>query len=119
MVKHACAAWIGHGGRLSSGEDKFRIWDSYWSSDRLHSFGADQDPQVAQTLDRYWSNIVRRLAAGASVLDIGCGNGAIGLIMMRTAQALGGSLTVSAIDEAAIDPPRYLPQHAAVLKTID
>jgi ubiquinone/menaquinone biosynthesis C-methylase UbiE len=104
---------------LSSGEDKFRIWDAYWTSERLYSFGADQDAAYAQTLDRYWSSIVRRLAAGAAVLDVACGNGAVGQIMVRTAQALGGSLIITGIDEAAIDPPRYLPQHAEVLKGIE
>src|ERR1700752_2485253 len=97
---------------LSTAEEKFRIWDAYWNTDRLHSFGADLDPQAAQTLDKYWSGIVRRLAAGASVLDLACGNGAAGLIMARTAHALGATLAITGIDEASIDPPRYLPQHA-------
>lgn len=104
---------------MSAGEDKFRIWDAYWNSDRLYSFGADQDAAYAQTLDRYWSGIVRRLPAGGAVLDVACGNGAVGQIMHRTAQALGGSLSIVGIDEAAIDPPRYLPQHAEVLKAIE
>jgi ubiquinone/menaquinone biosynthesis C-methylase UbiE len=104
---------------LSSAEDKFRIWDAYWTTDRLYSFGADQDTAYAKTLDRYWSGIVRRLAAGATVLDVACGNGAVGQIMVRTAQALGGSLAITGIDEAIIDPPRYLPQHAEVLKEIE
>jgi len=46
-------------------------------------------------------------------------NGAVGLIMIRTAQALGATLAITGIDEAAIDPPRYLPQHADDLNAID
>jgi len=103
---------------LSSADEKFRIWDAYWTTDRLHSFGADVDPLFAQTLDRYWSGVVRRLSAGAAVLDIACGNGAVSLAMAKTAQVLGGSLAITGIDEAAIDPAKYLPQHADFLAGI-
>ena len=57
---------------MASAGDKFRVWDSYWQDNRLYSAGAD-DPQIAATLDHYWTMAVRKLTLGAAVLDIACG----------------------------------------------
>jgi ubiquinone/menaquinone biosynthesis C-methylase UbiE len=102
---------------LSSAGDKFRVWDSYWQDSRLYSAGAD-DPQIAATLDHYWTMAVRRLTVGAAVLDVACGNGAAGLALSLGAKALKGSVAVTGIDEAMIDPPRYLPDKAEALSEI-
>jgi len=103
---------------LVAGDGKFHIWDAYWREDRLYALGADLDPEIANTLERYWAAFVRRLSSGAAVLDVGCGNGAAALALLRAARALGGTLAISGIDEAAIDPPQCVPEHAVDLRDI-
>jgi len=116
---HGGALSIGVIAALSSADEKFRVWDAFWRNDRLHSFCNDSDVQTPQTLEKYWAGVVRRLASGSRVLDVACGNGAVGYAMARAAHVMGGSLAITGIDEAAIDPPRYLPNHADILRGIE
>jgi ubiquinone/menaquinone biosynthesis C-methylase UbiE len=100
-------------------DEKFHVWDAYWHDNRIQSIGASADPQLLATLEKYWAGVVLRLTPGTAILDIACGNGAVGLTMARTAQAMSGALAITAIDEAMIDPPRYVPEHAGILSGID
>lgn len=99
-----------------AGDDKFRIWDAYWQDRRLYSAGVDSDPVIAQTLEQHWALLARALPEGSRVLDIACGNGCVGLSMLRSVEAGGGALAITGIDSAAIDPPRFVPEQADVLQ---
>jgi ubiquinone/menaquinone biosynthesis C-methylase UbiE len=103
---------------LSADDTKFRIWDSYWHDNRLYSSGVEPGSDVLSILERFWVGITRRMPSGGTVLDVACGNGAASVCLVRAAEALGGTLAVTGIDEADIDPPRYVTDHAAVLQKI-
>ncbi len=97
---------------------RFYVWDDYWQSERVHSFGVDPNSDVAGAFQRHWNGIAGVLPSGAAVLDLACGNGAAGLAIARAALANGTAIGITAIDDAAIDPPRYLSEYADILNTI-
>ncbi|MHB1206236.1 MAG: class I SAM-dependent methyltransferase [Rhodospirillaceae bacterium] len=100
-------------------DQRFYVWDTYWDANRLYSFGIEPDSGLAAALDRHWQSLVPHLQPGSAILDIGCGNGAAGLALTRAALAGGGTFAITGVDEALIDPPRYIPQHADLLGLID
>ena len=100
-------------------EDKLRIWDAYWHDSRLYSAGPDSAADIEAALDAHWSQLAAGLEQGAKVLDLGCGNGAVALVVARVSQEMAKSFAVSGIDAAEIDPPHFVTRHAALLRTID
>jgi ubiquinone/menaquinone biosynthesis C-methylase UbiE len=96
---------------------RYYVWDSYWQDPWTHSFDIDFPPALA-LLDRYWFEFEARLQPGCSVLDLGCGNGAAAFAIKAAAMVSGMPLSVTGIDEAAIDPVRRLPANAPVLREI-
>ena len=100
-------------------DSRYYVWDTYWDANRLHSFGIEPGSEPAAALDKHWAATAPRLAHGATVLDIACGNGAAGLALLRAAAGAGTALSITGIDEAMIDPPRYVAQAAGALRGID
>ncbi|TAL03844.1 MAG: class I SAM-dependent methyltransferase, partial [Rhodospirillaceae bacterium] len=100
-------------------DDKLRIWDAYWRDSRLYSAGPDSAPDIEAALDAHWSQLAAGLEEGAKVLDLACGNGAVGLVIARVSQEMAKSFAVTGIDAAEIDPSHFVIRHAALLKTID
>ena len=89
-------------------------WSLYWAEDRLHSCvasGADADQQ---TLNKVWSDFALRLPAGAKVLDLACGNGAVASAMLSTQPAL----VIDAVDQADIAPQQFLEAHPELEKVV-
>ncbi|MBX7197767.1 MAG: class I SAM-dependent methyltransferase [Rhodospirillaceae bacterium] len=93
---------------------RFFVWDAYWDTARLQSFDLEGKPGAISALGQYWASVAQSLPQGASVLDLGCGHGAASLALL----AAGSKATITAIDEANIDPVRYLPEKAAQLSRI-
>ena len=100
-------------------DEKFRIWDAYWHDSRIYSAGVDADPAISQTLDQQWGLLARVMPEGSRILDLACGNGAVGLAMVRANKEGGPSLSITGIDSAAIDPARFVPEHAELLRAIE
>lgn len=93
-----------------TGEEKYRVWDSYWQDNRLYCEGPGSEPNIAAKFDGHWTQTAASLPEGARVLDLACGNGYVALTVARVAREAGRSVTIDAIDSAAIDPIRYLTQ---------
>ena len=100
-------------------EKKFYVWDTYWDTNQAHSFGVDTQPRVAATFASFWAWLAGALPPGSKVLDVACGNGSAALAMVRAAKNAGKPMTVTAVDEAAIDPVRTVPEHAGDLSLIN
>lgn len=99
--------------------EKYQFWDSYWHDSRLHSIVSDFGPETETALDDFWRSVVPELPDGAVILDLACGNGAVGLVALEMARQAGKKFTVHGVDAASIDPDKYVPAHAELLKTID
>ena len=81
----------------SAAEDKLRIWDTYWRDSRLRNAGAD-NVEVKAALDLHWAQVAEQLPAGATILDIACGNGAAALAVARAGQQTAKGFRIAAID---------------------
>jgi ubiquinone/menaquinone biosynthesis C-methylase UbiE len=99
-------------------QEKHKIWDSYWHDSRIQSTVAESSPEAEATLEAHWTEFFNELPNGASILDLGCGNGAVGLIAARLSEATGKNFKIYGVDSAAIDPVKYVPKED-LLKQIE
>ncbi|MCB2070983.1 MAG: methyltransferase domain-containing protein, partial [Ottowia sp.] len=83
-------------------------------SSRLHVYARDIEAGAHNSL----SELVEHIPAGARVLDLGCGSGAIGAFLHRRDGAVAAidGLTISE-DEAALAAPHYRRVEVANLET--
>ena len=95
------------------------IWDLYWQFDRIASCfdgagASNYDASIAEP----WRDYFRALPPGARILDLCTGNGAAALIAAKVARTEDKGFAVTAVDQADIDPGRYVTRHAEDLATI-
>jgi SAM-dependent methyltransferase len=84
-------------------------WDRYWQANRMAACLEDRDGTYGPAIASRWQSLAARLPPSAQVLDLGAGNGAASLEIVRGhADAL-----VDAVDLAHIDPPSFVPQFRA------
>lgn len=98
-----CAALSGAQAETGDGQGQawrdVRAWTSFWREQGPHShclrLGGDA---VGSTLRRHWETLACGLAAQERVIDIGCGSGIVGRIMLATRP----DLSIAGIDSANI-----------------
>ena len=74
-----------------------RAWSEFWA-DPAQSQCAAAAPAIWQALTRHWSTFARSLAPGTRVLDIGCGAGIVGRLLLVARP----DLRVTGIDSAMV-----------------
>jgi SAM-dependent methyltransferase len=84
------------------------VWDRYWQCDRIASCfdgagAANYDDSVA----RAWGDFFAGLPSGVRIIDLCTGNGAVALM----AAAAGKDFSITAVDQADIDPPSYVTRN--------
>ena len=95
-------------------------WSDYWADGNLTAL-AQKSNYDAETSD-FWIKQFKLLRAGAAVLDVCSGNGAIALLAQDYSSSNKLGFTVSAIDAAGIDVmavSRRFPEFAQHLQRID
>jgi ubiquinone/menaquinone biosynthesis C-methylase UbiE len=93
-------------------------WESYYRGGALASCPLGLEPNYTREVRDLWVAFFSSLPDGARILDIGTGNGAIALIAVETAAALGRSYAVDGVDVAQIDPARYVKDGARLFKDV-
>ena len=93
-------------------------WESYSRGGALVSCPLGLEPGYTREVRDTWVAFFSSLPDGARILDIGTGNGAIALIALETAAALGRSCSIDGIDLAQIDPVRYVKDGARLFKDV-
>jgi ubiquinone/menaquinone biosynthesis C-methylase UbiE len=86
-------------------------WTQFWA-DSTQSRCAAGAPEIWQSLERHWSAFAKALPRGARVLDLGCGAGAVGRMLLTSRD----DLRVTGIDAAQV-PRSKLPQMELVSET--
>jgi len=86
------------------------VWSRYWSHGIAHSCGGSYGNRYEGSLARFWRTVAGDLPAGARVLDIATGNGAVPQLLLDGADS---PIACDAIDLAQPDPPWLagLPEH--------
>lgn len=95
--------------------DERSAWDRFWSYDRLASFGTGAGTgNYGEPIAHGWRSFFAELPAGARVLDIATGNGAIALIAVEA----GNRLEVTGADLAAVKPTAFVSSGRKKLKQV-
>jgi ubiquinone/menaquinone biosynthesis C-methylase UbiE len=86
-------------------------WTLFWA-DAAQSRCVSDAPEIWTSLSRHWSSFACSLPKGARVLDLGCGGGAVGRLLL----ARRHDLRVTGVDAAEV-PRSTLPQMELLSKT--
>ncbi|HWH22683.1 MAG TPA: methyltransferase domain-containing protein [Allosphingosinicella sp.] len=105
------------GGQDSAQQDP---WSRYWQSDRIASCmdGADHGNYDERTASG-WRHFFGSLAGPAKLLDLCSGNGAVALIAAEVSRTGAKGFHVVAVDQAEIDPARFVTRHSEDLGAIE
>jgi ubiquinone/menaquinone biosynthesis C-methylase UbiE len=87
-------------------------WTLFWA-DSAQSRCATGAPEIWESLTRHWSSFARSLPRGAHVLDLGCGAGAVGRLLL----AERDDLRITGIDAARV--PRSTRPRMELLSQTD
>jgi len=95
--------------------DKRAAWDRFWSYDRLSSFGTGIGAgNYGEPIAAGWRAFFASLPAGARVLDIATGNGAIAVMAVEA----GDGLRVTGADLAKVKPAAFVSKGKDELRKI-
>lgn len=90
-------------------------WDSFWRYDRLSSFhAAPGAPNYGPPVADGWRAFFAALPAGARLLDIATGNGAIAVLAVEA----GKGFYVIGADLAAVEPTAFVTRNLAELEQV-
>lgn len=84
-------------------------WTRLWRTGVLHSCASGIDGNYDDGFARFWQQQFEPLHAGARIIDVGTGNGAIPLLAQDIAQSRGLHWQLHGVDIADIDPARSNP----------
>ena len=90
-------------------------WDRFWQYDRVASFGTGRGASnYGEAIAAGWRDFFAALPAGARVLDLATGNGAVALIAVEA----GKDLKVTGADLADIKPAAFVSGGKRQLKKV-
>lgn len=83
--------------------DRRQSWSAYWASGALHSCVGSFEGNYAGEVRQFWKTFVSDLPAGARVLDVASGNGALPALFLQDAPP-DCPLQIDAVDLANVQP---------------
>lgn len=95
-------------------------WSAYWqTSGVLNSFaeGNVKDGYSGQ-LKQFWDNQFKQLPEGATIVDIGTGNGALAILAYDYGRSHQRDFVVEGIDAAMINPAKQFEQQPSIAKKL-
>ncbi len=98
-----------------------REWGTYWRKGTITTFHGRFAGNYDGAVRDYWHGLFADLPAGAAILDLATGNGALALLAQQHSSREGLEHRVTGIDYADIDPPRQFTGKAIArhLRAID
>ena len=99
-------------------DDALWEWSVFWQSDQLQSCMPTNNPDDPEQLFSTWREFFGALPAGASILDLGTGNGSVATQAVAVSQEKSRRFSIHGVDLAAIDPSRFVTSAADLLQEI-
>ncbi len=93
-------------------------WSRYWRSGALHSCTCAFDDNYEGAVVTFWTEQIKGLRQGATIVDLGSGNGAIPLLLKRKLTENGLTAQIHGVDLADIDPRATVPHGQALFAGI-
>lgn len=93
-------------------------WTAYWQqADTLNSFAEGQAASGYHgELAAFWRQQLAGLAASATLMDLGTGNGALAVLLAEQKQQRATNWRILAVDAADIQPQRLIAKQPALAK---
>jgi ubiquinone/menaquinone biosynthesis C-methylase UbiE len=77
-------------------------WTQYWQAGQKTTFGSVADFRENPSLKALWADLLEA-DLGGKFLEIGCGNGALSLLLLQLADEWNATIDIHAIDSAKIN----------------
>ena len=95
------------------------VWDRFWQADRIAccfdvEIGANYDASIAEG----WRTFFASLPGETRIIDLCTGNGAIALLAATVGLEEGKNFSITAVDQADIDPPAYVSRNCEEMAAI-
>ena len=91
-------------------------WSVFWQSNQLHScVPVDEDPNA---LGPVWQDFFSSLPAGATILDMGTGNGSLAAQAVTVSRSKSPPFSIHGVDLADIEPSRYVASADEILGVV-
>ncbi|TCP03120.1 class I SAM-dependent methyltransferase [Rubrivivax gelatinosus] len=95
---------------MNTAQERRRAWDGYWASGALHSCAGSFDGNYGGAIASFWRETFMHLQPGERVLDLACGNGPLGRLLLECRD--DASIGCDAVD-LATPSPRWLSEMPA------
>ena len=79
-------------------------WTEYWATGALHSCAGSFQGDYGGEIGGFWARVFHGLGDGDRVLDLCCGNGALGRLLAAREGFAGSGVAMDAVDAAAVAP---------------
>lgn len=94
-------------------QDRIQSWTRYWQGGALHSLSTSFAAGYAGELQNFWREVFVSLSPDDSLLDVGCGNAPLGLLLSECFPEAGRCPQYHGIDVATVAPPWWPSLSAA------
>lgn len=95
-------------------------WSKYWHTHGVLNSFAEGDANSGYTgdLKKFWEAQLKELPQGATIVDLGTGNGALAMLAHDFGVAHQKDFVVHGLDAAKIDPPQQFAKSPALAKKL-
>jgi SAM-dependent methyltransferase len=95
------------------------VWDRYWQCDRIAScFDGAGATNYDESVGAGWKAFFAALPDNARIIDLCTGNGAISLMAAEVGAIESKNFSITAVDQADIDPASYVSRHGEEMAAI-
>lgn len=95
------------------------IWNDYWHFDRLSSFDDVGKTNYGEEIAAGWKGFFDALPAGASILDLCTGNGAVAVMAAEASRRGDKDFRIVAVDAADVNPYRWVKKRRDEIAAIE
>ena len=92
-----------------------QAWSNYWASGKVSTFGGIETASSAQSLTGLWGSYLGPLTTGNKCLDVGCGNGSLGQMILEIASGQSQQVDITGVDTASLPHDLEVPEGMTLL----
>lgn len=95
-------------------------WSMYWQTSGVLNSFAEGDANQGYTgkIKSFWDDVCSSLPQAATVIDAGCGNGALALLAYDYGRANQKDFSIEGLDAADIDPVKQFEKQPSIAKKL-